>query len=228
MFLKYFDAYVSAGFKPIALSPQTKKPVELKWNKNWTAERWRKYFETGDYNIGILLGNIIDVEADCRSSNKLLNELIGSQKHIKFQSYRSTHHLFINDDSKLRFLKIHGIEFRGYGLHSVVPPSIHQSGYQYNFCSDNDFLLTYMSEGLNKIYSDYKASLHNKNKVLSKKKIIHRGSCKTKCNKCNDLVFINKKRLSCEVIIFSNKNKSWLCHKCRDESITAQVKKMLL
>ena len=43
-------------------------------------------------------------------------------------------------------------------------------------------------------------------KVLSKKKIIYKGNCKTKCNKCNELFFINKKRLSCEVKIFSNKN----------------------
>lgn len=227
MIEKYFDAYVCAGFRPIALNPYTKKPIENNWNKNWSAIRWRKYFENENCNIGILLGNVIDVEADCESSNKLLNEIIGDHKHVKFTSSRSTHHLFINEDKKFKFLKVNGIEFRGHGLHSVVPPSIHQNGKQYKFTADNNFVLTYMPEDLSKLFSDSLSKKSNENKFFSKKSIVYKHNCKTICKKCGRLNFINRRRLACEVKIFSSMNSIWLCHKCRETKITKMVRKML-
>ena len=227
MFLKYFDAYVTAGFKPIALSPYTKKPIEANWNKKWSVRRWRKYFENDMYNIGILLGNVIDVEADCERSNKILDDLIQNHQHIKFHSFRSTHHLFLNDDHKFRFLKVNGIEFRGYGLHSVVPPSWHQNGFQYKFASDNYFKLNYMPESLQKIFHDHISNKLNSNKYASKDNIVYKNNCKTICKQCGEKSFINRKRLICEVKIFSNMNTTWLCHKCRKCSITKSVRKML-
>lgn len=227
MLLKYFDAYVNAGFKPIALSPYTKKPIEPNWNKKWSSSRWRKHFESDVYNIGILLGNVIDVEADCERSNDMLDDLLKNHRHIKFHSFRSTHHLFLNDDNKFRFLKVNGIEFRGYGLHSVVPPSWHQNGFQYKFAIDNYFSLTYMPDNLKKIFHDNFSTKSNKNKYLYKKNIVYKNNCKTTCKKCGEQKFINRKRLSCEVKIFLNMNSNWLCHKCRDFSITKLVRKNL-
>lgn len=227
MTLEYFDAYVAAGFKPIAVNIYTKKPAESNWNKKWSVERWRKYFEKDVYNIGILLGNVIDIEADCQYSNDLLDDMIGNQKHIKFTSYRSTHHLFFNEDKTLNFLKIKGIEFRGHGLHSVVPPSVHENGYQYKFCKDNFFTLTYMPETLKKLYEDFKSVKNSIVTYNTKKKIVYKNNCKTKCNKCKTDVFINRNRLRCEVKIFMGMNELWQCHKCRKIKITKLVKKML-
>ena len=60
--IDYFDKYVELGLKPIAIYPNQKCPMSNEWNINWSVKRWRPYFYTNDCNIGILLGDIVDVE----------------------------------------------------------------------------------------------------------------------------------------------------------------------
>ena len=167
------------------------------------------------------------IEADCERSNNLLNSLIGDHKHVKFTSFRSTHHLFINENKNFKFLKVHGIEFRGHGLHSVVPPSIHQNGKQYKFTIDSSFKLSRMPERLSKLFHDNLSKKNNENRYFLKRKKVFKHNCKTICKKCGEDKFINKKRLACEVKIFADMQSPWLCHKCRNFSITKMVRKML-
>ena len=74
--LDYFDGYVKKGLKPIAIHKESKRPIEKEWNLNWSVQRWRDYFHTYQYNMGIILGDIIDVEADCKNASILLESLI--------------------------------------------------------------------------------------------------------------------------------------------------------
>ena len=100
--LNFFDKYVAAGLRPIAVYCDTKKPIIAGWNENWTIERWRPYFENGNYNMGILLGNIVDVEGDTEEANDLLERMIDGALRPKFRSSKSIHNLFINPDPKDR------------------------------------------------------------------------------------------------------------------------------
>jgi hypothetical protein len=214
--LKYFDGYVNFGLKPIAMYLQSKKPVSAKWNENWTVERWRNYFDSKDqrYNMGIILGNVIDVEADDEESNRLLNSLLGNVPHPTYSSARSIHHLFLTPDPTLTFQKIQGIEFRGNKVCSVLPPSIHESGIKYKFLKTSQFVLNALPDDLLDFY--WKNKKENKSKFLLQKKELKPEHKKTICKICGQKKFIHKKRLILEVKAFEKHNLLWMCHTCRE------------
>jgi len=213
--LKYFDGYVNFGLKPIAMFLKSKKPVSDKWNENWSVERWRGYFNSAEqkYNMGILLGNVIDVEADNDDANRLLESMLGDVPHPTYMSARSVHHLFLTPDPSLTFQKIQGIEFRGNRVCSVLPPSIHESGVQYRFLKDSRLVLSALPDDLLDFYWENKQEIVQKApKQKSEIKPYHK---RTICKICNQRKFIHKKRLILEVKAFARYKLPWMCHCCR-------------
>lgn len=216
--LQYFDSYVRAGFKPIALYDSSKIPVEKKWNSEWSTHRWRRYFESGSYNMGFLLGEILDVEGDTEEANSILTNLIGNTPHPHFQSHKSTHHLFLNPDKKLTRISRDGIEFRAFNHQSVVPPSTHDLGHDYRWLSGSCGTVPEMPKDLLKFYYDFKSKYGLKQKTKNKSSN-KSGFEKTQCNKCCKLFFIHRKRLFLEVKAFKKLDQSWMCHKCRKHDL---------
>lgn len=214
--LKYFDGYVNFGLKPIAMYLHSKKPVSEKWNENWTPERWRGYFDSPEqkYNMGVLLGNVIDVEADDDESNRLLESMLGEVPHPVYSSARSVHHLFLTPDPALTFQKIQGIEFRGNRVCSALPPSIHETGIKYQFLKSSRLVLSPLPKSLMEFYWDNKK--HEIVKSCPQKPEIKPGHKRTVCKICGQKKFIHKKRLILEVKAFAKYKLCWMCHTCRE------------
>lgn len=195
---------------------QTKVPVGEGWNDNWSANRWRNYFQSESirYNMGSLLGNIIDVEADSDKANKLLDSLLGNVPHPMYASTRSVHHLFLTPDTALTIEKFEEIEFRGYGHCSVLPPSIHQSGSKYQFLKKSELILNPLPEDLLDFYWKNKKNKKQET-TIANLPTIKPGHKKTICNICGHKVFIHKKRLILEVRAFAQYGLPWSCQLCR-------------
>jgi len=220
----YFEKYLQIGLKPILLFPNSKKPIFPNWNKNYNCEKWKKVFESRkeqNYNIGILLGDIVDVEADTEESNELLNALIGNYQHPVFQSSRSIHHIFLNPDVNLTVNKFYGIEFRGNQVQSVFPPSLHVTGEKYKFLKSSSFPIPAMPKELLDFYWRNKKNIQVKNirRKQKNKKNIRDGFRKTNCNLCKKNFILHEKRLLLEVQAFLCLKTNWCCKKCRKTDI---------
>jgi hypothetical protein len=211
--LDYFDGYVQKGLKPIAIHKESKRPIERQWNVNWSIQRWRNYFHDEKYNMGIILGDIIDVEADTKEAGILLEKLLGYSIHPKYSSSKSTHNLFINPDKSLTRKIIKGIEFRGNLHQSVVPPSLHEDGTKYAFLKSSNWPIPEMPVDLRNFY------FSNINKS-----IVRKGNVRTFCNKCNKSFYIMKKRLALEVKSFQSFNLKWMCNNCRNVDIKQECR----
>lgn len=231
IYLKYFDIYAQAGFKPIAVYKDTKCPVGEGWNKDWSPEKWRPYFKTkvSSYNIGLLLGDIVDVEGDSQEANDLLERMIDGFPHPKFSSSKSVHHLFLNPDPNLTRYVINDIEFRGFLHQSVVPPSVHYDVSRYNWLEDSKMPIPPMPEELLAYYWKNKPdekSLKRKidrEKPNKRLKINHK---RTHCNICKKNFYIHKKRLTLEVKAFMEYNLPWMCHSCREMDMRDACRKI--
>jgi hypothetical protein len=219
MLLKYFDGYVRMGLKPIALHPLSKKPVLNGWNKNWSVNKWRHFFETDTYNMGILLGDIVDVEGDTPQANAFLAKITKNIPHPTYRSSKSTHHLFINPDASLTRQTFKGIEFRAHNHQSVVPPSKHLDGACYKWSKDTKFPIPEMPQELVSLY------LENKKNNSCVRKYDKYGK-KTQCNCCNQKFYINRTRLKLEVYAFRQIGRLWMCRKCRDIDIREACRKL--
>lgn len=206
--LKWFDAYHQAGYKPIPLVKNEKVPVSANWQNSWSVSRWRNYFNE-NYNMGILLGEIVDVEGDSADANQFIEDLIGNIPHPKFKSFKSIHHLFLSPDRNLRIVKHEKIEFRGYGHQSVVPPSSHLEGNQYKWCKDSITKPPQMPKHLLDFYKSIKKQEPPRLKEDKE------GYTKATCCCCLNQFFIHRKRLSLESKAFKQRNSGWNCHKCR-------------
>lgn len=235
---EFVKLYVQLGFKPVPLRPFSKIPVYSKWNKNWNEIECLSYFSMyPNSNIGLLLGDIIDVEGDNQEANKLIEKLIGKKcPHPIYKSAKSVHHLFLNHDKTLTRLVAEGIpvEFRGYGHQSVVPPSFHEDGIQYEWISPITTTMPTMPDALMEFYQS--ETLKKQKKVgfsknhVSKKDAVEQytknylkfrydvkpGSMKIWCGKCKSIKFIHRKRLKLEKIAFAEMGLGWLCNQCRD------------
>lgn len=210
--LKFFDFYVSQGLKPIAVYKRSKRPVGKGWNKNWSVSKWRPCFETDRYNMGIILGDVVDVEGDCPESNALLLELIGDVARPKWGSSKSTHNLFLSPDPYLTRVVVHGIEFRGKNHQSVVPPSSHKDGPVYGWLSGSVWPPPPMPPALKQFYLDNKPSIRRHRA----KKRLKDGFIRTHCNICKGGFFIHERRLLLEVRAFQEYRLPWMCHGCRE------------
>jgi hypothetical protein len=220
--LKFFDQYSKVGYKPIPLYQNSKIPVEKNWNSDWSPQRWRPYFERGTYNMGFLLGEILDIEGDTEEGNFFIAKLIGNTPHPMFQSQKSVHHLFINPDPNLTRISHGGIEFRAYKHQSAVPPSIHSDGATYKWLKDSIALPPPMPDTLLKFYHTFKSKYAPRTK--RKKDGSKPGHCKTMCNCCSQFFYMHKKRLNLEVLAFRKIGKLWICRRCRGENIKQECK----
>jgi hypothetical protein len=223
--LSFFDLYVNLGLMPIAVFPNTKKPVSAGWNQNWSVQRWRPYFEQKNFNMGILLGDIVDVEGDTEEANDLLERMIDGAPCPRFRSSKSIHHLFLNPDPTLTRCVFNGIEFRGRLHQSVVPPSHHENGTVYNWLIGSTFPIPKMPEEL---FNFYKKNKKENSVVVqqqkNKRKRIKDDFTRTKCNSCKGKFYIHKKRLVLEVQAFRTKNLLWMCRKCREFDLRKMCK----
>lgn len=217
--IDFFDQYVKIGYKPVPLYRDSKVPVERDWNHNWSINRWRKYFEQGTYNLGFLLGDIVDIEGDTEESNEFLTNLIGNVPHPTFRSHKSIHHLFINPDKDLTRLSREGIEFRGYGHQSVVPPSSHKLGENYKWLKNTSPIPPEMPDNVLKFYKNFKDKFYVKPELQKKKKTCKPGNTRTKCRLCEKCFYVNKKRLILEVRAFREIGCLWMCRGCRTHDI---------
>lgn len=221
--LDYFDGYVLRGLKPIAVYKNSKQPVGTGWNQDWSIEKWRPFFETDQYNMGIILGDIIDVEGDSPDACDRLERMIDGMKRPKFISSKSVHNLFQNPDPEnLTRAVIGGIEFRAHLHQSVVPPSIHNDGCKYRFLEGTVWPPPPMPDELREYYFNGRPEkksnllLQTKAHGPKPKKRLNSGFKKTVCKICNCSYYIHKKRLILEVRAFREFNIPWMCHGCRE------------
>jgi hypothetical protein len=218
--LEWFDRYVAVGLRPIAVYRDTKRPVGDNWNKNWSVDRWRGYFRTGGYNMGLLLGDIIDVEGDTPEANDLLERMIDGLPHPQFRSCKSVHHLFRNPDPNLTRFVCAGIEFRGHLHQSVAPPSVHESGVSYGWLTETKFPIPKLPDELLQFYLDNRKARPVRKKVEKgppPRRRTKSGHKRTQCRVCEGWFYVHKKRLILEVRSFREiYGLPWMCHGCRE------------
>jgi len=212
MLLDFVEAYVKLGLKPIAIRKSSKKPFQRGWNKAWskvaTIEIVKKY---PDCSLGILLGDVIDLEADTPESNDLLDDLLKDYPHPIYRSSKSRHHLFLNPHQWLTRVVIKGIEFRGKRHHSVVPPSIHKSGIVYTWLRDSTFPIPMLPLPL----SEMLISQIPKRKRHSKTSRFVRPWCDC----CKKQFTVRSDEFEIELAFFRERNASWFCKRCRNVKI---------
>lgn len=208
--LEYFDLYTKKyQWKIIPVYAHTKIPVGRNWNDRYNMSFARKYIASHDpVNLGLLLGDIVDVEGDTVESNQFLNDILKDYPHPSYVSNKSVHHLFINPDEDLTGLKVNGLEFRGHRHHSVIPPSSHKAGNTYEWLTPPG-QVPLMPQRLLQFYNAH-----------AKKKRQHRTVLRENfiaplCTMCKESEFIHKKRYLLEVEAFKQIDKQWLCHPCR-------------
>lgn len=219
--ITFFEKYYELGLKPIVMYPNTKVPCVKGWNRFYDVEFWRRKLcdkSIGTMpNLGILLGDVVDVEADCENSNRFLCDMIGNCPHPFYQSSRSIHHLFLNPDVKLTQVTYQGIEFRGNMVCSAMPPSIHPSGDEYRFLKGSSFPVTPMPPILLDFYHSNKAKSKNK---VSKRTGVKKGYKTTNCSSCKKSCVLHSKRLKLEIMAFSSLGSNWKCASCREFKIS--------
>ncbi len=213
MYLKYFDLYASMGMKVIPVYRDSKIPVGKNWNDAWDRDKCREMVGTGDYNLGLLLGDTVDVEGDTAEANDLLVRMMDGSPHPTYRSSRSMHHLFQNPDPSLTARRFDDIEFRGHRHHSVLPPSRHESGVDYAWLRGTKFPAPPMPEELKDFYFEHRREVVRPTPPRRK---LPRGVFKTVCKICKGREVIHKKRLMLEVRAFAEHQLPWMCHKCRE------------
>ncbi len=213
LLLKYFDFYTSAGMEIIPVYEKTKTPIGRGWNRRWRRDWCRSVFERGNCNMGILLGDIVDVEGDTDTANEMLNKLIGGIPHPSFRSSRSVHHLFQSPDPNLTATRFKNIEFRGRGVQSVIPPSVHEDGVEYFWLKGSIFPPPPMPVPLYQYYFSHKP----------KKKKKSPGLRTTVCGECGGKTVIHRKRLLLEVRVMGG---VWRCHRCRERDVRQECREV--
>lgn len=204
--LEHFDELVNGGLQVIPLWENSKVPMckgWTTWNKLQCREVVERYPEA---NIGLLLGDIVDVEGDSQSANDTIVELIGNYSHPCYMSTKSIHHLFLNPDPDLQIVKFQNIEFRGYKHQSVLPPSHHQ-GVSYEWIN-SCFPIPEMPVRLSNFYRKIRDGKSNKKSIKS-------GYISIYCANCHKKSFIHKSRFNLELESFKKVHMKWECRKCR-------------
>jgi hypothetical protein len=203
--LNFFDYYTDLGWEIIPIKPNSKRPFFPGWNNEYDPISSRKYIENNVCNLGLLLGKIVDIEADTSHANNLLNNLVKDYPHPMYQSEKSIHHLFRSPDSKLTRIVLNGIEFRGNKHQSVLPPSTNSNGIEYTWIDYPTNILPPLPE---KLFNFYK-----KHTCCNKLKTVEPW-----CDCCGGQSRpIHYKRYKIELKAFESIGKKWSCHKCRDE-----------
>lgn len=208
--LKVFDVLVGHNLQPIVLRPKSKIPVQKAWNEQWNEKSNRDLFKhIENANVGLLLGKVIDVEGDTLAANQTVSRLIGDYPHPSYRSRKSVHHLFLTPDPELRIVKYKGIEFRGQGHQSVLPPSVMEDGLSYEWINFT-FPIPEMPQALLSFFDNVRKK-KQKGRVVIKPDHMY-----VSCAACRKKDFIHKKRFELELIAFQvDVNSGWHCHNCR-------------
>ncbi len=219
MLTEFFDAYHKMGLKIIPLYPCSKVPIGKGWNQDWDAERSRIIFERcPKSNMGMLLGEIVDVEADTDEANVLLTQLIGQYPHPSYTSSRSIHHLFVNPDPNLTIEKFDGIEFRANKHQSVLPPSHHEDGTPYKWVKGSVFPIPALPDSLFSFYKEKSGFM--------KKPFMKPDHIKPWCSVCKLRKLMHKKRYALEQEAFATLGYKWMCHQCREFDVRELCRKL--
>ena len=157
-----FDKYFEHGLRIVQVAKKGKNPIAHEWQNHYakTPEEVEQWVQDG-FNIGVILNarhSIIDVEIDSPEAEQAWNDLGLECYTPTFKGRRGAHRLFRVPDAYIDLLpaktvvKPLGIEFRignavgANGLplacQSVFPPSVHESGHQYQWlpeCSLDDY-----------------------------------------------------------------------------------------
>ena len=192
----------------IPLLPNTKKPIFNHWQLEYNKERCRFLLEKNQrMNLGLRLGEIVDVEGDSPHANDLVNQLIGDYEHPSYKSRKSIHHLFINPDPKLTRVVFQDIEFRGFNHQSVIPPSsVDEVGYRWESLN---FPIPVMPERLLEFF--WKVRHKKRNKYIDVKP----GHMKIPCSQCGKNFYLHRKRFEEELLAFKLLSQAWQCKNCR-------------
>lgn len=209
--LDYFDIYINHGWKIIPIRPRSKAPYFKSWNADYDKYRTREFIEEHpDCNLGLLLGEIVDLEADDKSANARLNRKIRDYPHPKYKSEKSVHHLFLTPDPELTRVVIKGIEYRGSMHQSVLPASVNKNGVKYSWLTTN-LVVPPMPVSLVDYYNQ-------------QTKIRH--SHYAKCYQCEKDEPIHRKRHKEELEAFRQLGMRWECHKCRKVDVRDLCRKI--
>lgn len=124
----------------VLVKSRSKVPAQRGWTSlppvspDWEAVR------RGDYNVGVLLGgDLVDVDLDDDLAVRIAPEVLPYTLTYGRQSRRRSHYLYRLDDGSIDTTKWklpNGtmlLELRSSGAQSVIPPSIHPSGEQYEW-----------------------------------------------------------------------------------------------
>jgi hypothetical protein len=210
--LEYFDNYTNIlGWEIIPILPNKKIPINKEWNGNvYDCQAIRNFLEQNpNFNMGIRLGEIVDVEADSPAANKALHQMTAGVRHPMYQSSRSVHHLFLSPDPKLTKVETKGgiqIEFRGNLHQSLLPPSV-VNDVRYKWLTF-EFPIPEMPAGLKSFYWRY---VQRKRKDNNMKLVA--------CSICEKDRPINRDRYKLEQYAFARLKMPWQCQKCRKDNV---------
>lgn len=208
--IDHFDALTDRGLKVIPLRENSKIPLAKGWTENWDRDLSREnLLRFPNCNIGLLLGEIVDVEGDSEEANETILSLIGNYPHPTYRSKKSIHHLFLSPDRNLRHFSWKKIEFRGHGHQSVLPPSQH-AGIRYCWLKNFQFPVPEMPE---RLAGFYKSLTHVRTNEIKP------GHTKVWCCCCNKQIFLNEKRFQLELEVFNSMSMKWECQACRNIDI---------
>jgi hypothetical protein len=217
--LDFFDKYAAAGLHVIPLYKNSKMPIGKGWNETWDLARSRNLTaQHPDCNLGLLLGDVLDVEGDSTIANQRLAHLIGDVPHPCYCSARSVHHLFLNPDPKLTSIRCKDIEFRAHRHQSVLPPSSHKDGPSYSWLRGSVFPIPEMPKALLDFYVSIVAS--------KKAPATKPGHTHPWCSVCEKRVFLHRKRYELEVRAFADLGRTWTCRACRAVDLRPACRKL--
>jgi len=206
-----FTNYLDLGYQPILLHPNTKMPIFYGWQKKYN---YQSYYELLDsnkkYNIGFLLGNIVDVEGDTNDANQILNNYFLAINHPIYKSKKSYHHLFKNSYRNITRIQIQGFEIRGYNHQSVVPPSNVDSVEDYIWLEN---LIPF--KDLPEIPHDFAKSFNIKSFKSKEKKSKDKNKSAIWCFKCRNKFYLNRSFLTCQLNKLKEKKENWFCKICK-------------
>jgi hypothetical protein len=210
-----FDEMTQLGLKTIALRPRTKIPVCKDWNQ-WNPDLNRHILlRNPTCNIGLLLGDVIDVEGDSEAANAMTARLIGDYPHPSYVSSKSVHHLFLNPDPTLTIFKKDDIEFRAHRHQSVLPPSEVENA-QYRWLTP----LTVpppMPTGLLRFYLDNSPR---------KKRVMKPGHMRVRCHDCKTYSHLHRKRFDLELAAMKEMGLPWSCRDCRSIDLRPRCREL--
>jgi hypothetical protein len=208
----YHYSYV-LGWKLIPIAPGKKIPLLPKWQKEDKSQQTlQALYKIPNCGIGIVLGEYIDIEGDTPEANKVVMNLLKDIPHPMFISGKSIHHLFRNPGMDIRIIKNRGIEVRGKGHFTILPPS-NNDLYRWIVPPNNipelpGFLIRFFNE------------------LAPKRKIFKQNFCESICSSCGNKQIIHEQRLAKEINAFKTLGKKWACRYCRTLDVRPLCKKL--